>query len=304
VLNNPFVSHSDVPVAGGPLRVAHAGASVADAESVVLAVHGITASHLAWQAVGRDLVGDGRVCLLAPDLRGRGRSSTLPGPYGMSAHVDDLLAVLDELGAPPVVLGGHSMGAYVAALLAADHPERVSKLVLVDGGLAIPVPSDTDPEELLAKTLGPALERLGVTFATRGDYLALWRNHPALKDWWNDDVEAYVEYDVEAVDGDGVRSVVSPDAVSADSRALLFDEETRTAISRVRAPTWLLRSPRGLLNEEDRPLLPRDVLDEFVAAHPEAHVENVEGTNHYTLLLGDGPGPARVAAAFRSALQR
>jgi hypothetical protein len=98
--------------------------------------------------------------------------------------------------------------------------------------------------------------------------------------------------------------VVSPDAVSADSRELMLDEDTRTALSRVRAPVWLLRSPRGLLDEPDHPLIPQDMLDEFAAGHPAAHVENVEGTNHYTLLLGQGPGPSRVAAAFRAALGR
>ena len=239
------------------------------------------------------------------DLRGRGRSAQLPAPYGMAAHVADLVAVLDQVGATSVVLGGHSMGAYVAARLAAEHPQRVSKLVVVDGGLPIPVPADADPEELLAKALGPALERIGVTFPTREDYLAMWRAHPALADAWNADIEAYAAYDLEIVDGAerpaGVRSVVSADAVTTDSRELMVDDETRTALGRVRAPVWLVRSPRGLLNEEDRPLIPRDVLDEYVATHPDAHVENVEGTNHYSLLLGEGPGPSRVTAAFRAA---
>jgi hypothetical protein len=135
----------------------------------------------------------------------------------------------------------------------------------------------------------------------------MWRAHPAFLASWNSDVEAYVQYDLEAAPSaelpDGVRSVVSPDAVMADGRELMVDEETRTALSRVRAPVWLLRSPRGLLNEADHPLIPREMLDEFAAADPEAHVENVEGTNHYTLLLGQGPGPSRVAAAFRAALE-
>jgi hypothetical protein len=184
----------------------------------------------------------------------------------------------------------------------------VSNLVLVDGGLPIPVPADKDPEEVLESTLGPALKRLGVRFPTREDYIAMWRAHPALAAWWNFDVEAYVEYDLESTPTaelpDAVRSVVSPDAVRADSRDLMLDEETRTALSRVRAPVWLLRSPRGLQDEADRPLIPRDTLAEFAAADPEAHVETVEETNHYTLLLGEGPGPPRVAEAFRAALER
>jgi pimeloyl-ACP methyl ester carboxylesterase len=300
-MNDPFASRSEVPVAGGVLTVARAGPSPHEAEGVVVAVHGITASHVAWQAIARELVAETGVCVVAPDLRGRGRSARLPGPYGIAAHVADLLALLDHVDAGPVVLGGHSMGAYVAARLAAENPERIGSLVVVDGGLPIPVPEDTDPEELLAKTLGPALDRLGVTFPSRADYLALWRAHPAFAQSWNADVETYVQYDLETVGG-GVRSVVSADAVRTDSRDLMVDEETRTALAGVRAPVWLVRSPRGLLNEADRPLIPRDVLDEYVAAHPHAHVENVEGTNHYTLMLGEGPGPARVTAAFRAAL--
>jgi lipase len=302
------VTRCDVTVAGGSLRVARAGASIESADCVVVAVHGITASHMGWRAVARELAQEPGVCVLAPDLRGRGRSSGLPGPYGMAAHVADLLALLDQLATGPVVLGGHSMGAYVATQLASTHPERVSSVVLADGGLPIPVPADRDPEELLAATLGPALKRLGVTFPGRDEYVAMWRAHPAFQASWNSDVEAYVDYDLEpapsAEHPGGVRSVVSPDAVSADSRELMLDEDTRTALSRVRAPVWLLRSPRGLLDEPDHPLIPQDMLDEFAAGHPEAHVENVEGTNHYTLLLGQGPGPSRVAAAFRAALGR
>jgi hypothetical protein len=38
-----------------------------------------------------------------------------------------------------------------------------------------------------------------------------------------------------------------------------------------------------------------------MAAHPAAVVEQVEGVNHYTLLVGDSPGPSRVAAAIEAA---
>jgi lipase len=304
VMSDPFVTRFELPVPGGRLHVARAGPAARRADSVVVAVHGITASHMAWSGVTRHLVADSGICVLAPDLRGRGRSSQLPGPYGIPTHVADLLAILDREGGPRVVLAGHSMGAYVAARLAAEHPELVSNLVLIDGGLPIPVPSDMNPDEALAKTLGPAAERLAQTFPTRADYLAMWHAHPAFASSWNADVEAYVNYDLEPAGDiahpDAVRSVVSVDAMSTDGKELLLDEATRTAAMRALAPVRILRAPRGLL-DDDRPLIPPDVLADFLAERPDAHSETVAGTNHYTILLGRGPGPRRVAAAVRAA---
>jgi lipase len=304
-VDDPFVTRFELPVAGGRLNVARAGPPRRRAEGVVVALHGITASHMAWRTTARALVADTEICLLVPDLRGRGRSASLPGPYGFAAHIADLLALLDRIAAPRIVLAGHSMGAYIAARLAADHPERVSSLVLVDGGPPIPVPSDKDPDEVVAETLGPASKRLGQTFPTRADYIAMWREHPAFATSWDRDVEAYVNYDIEsahdAAHPDAVRSVVSLDAVQTDGRELVLDEESRTALDRVVAPVRLLRAPRGLL-DDDRPLIPDDVLAEFAAARPDAHVEVVPDTNHYTILLGRSPGPARVAAAVRAAV--
>jgi pimeloyl-ACP methyl ester carboxylesterase len=197
------------------------------------------------------------------------------------------------------------MGAYVAARLAAEHPERVSGLVLADGGLPLAQgPPDEDPEDVLATTLGSSLSRLGVTFAKPEDYLLMWRLHPAFAGPWDADVEAYLTYDLvnvaDAERPDAVRSVTSATAVKADGRELLLDEATRTALSHVRAPVRLLHAPRGLLDGE--PLLPAGAIEDFIAANPQARVEEVSDTNHYNILLGPGPGSARVTDAIQSEL--
>lgn len=268
----------DVPVEGGTVHVAVAGPT--SGAPVVLAVHGITASHLAWGAVAREL-GD-EVTLLSVDLRGRG-ASTKDAPYGISQHVDDLLAVLDHLEIVSPVLLGHSMGAYVVALLAARRPERASAVVLVDGGLPLPMPAGADPDAVLDATLGPAIARLRQTFESREAYHAFWRAHPAFarEGSWTPELEAYVDYDL--VDG---RSRVSEQAVRADGRDLLVDESARTAASRLAVPTLLLRAPRGLLDQPE-PLIPADVAAEWSAATPGAVVEEVPDTNHYLVTLGD-----------------
>src|ERR1700740_976307 len=115
LLDDPLSCRLEVPVAGGMLHVARAGTP--DAECVVLAVHGVTGSLMVWRTLAREL--DERICLLAPDLRGRGRSRGLPGPYGLAAHVADLIAGLDHVGASSAVLVGHSMGAFLALRLGA-----------------------------------------------------------------------------------------------------------------------------------------------------------------------------------------
>src|SRR5205814_106953 len=77
------VNPVDVPVEGGTLRVLRFGTG----PRLAVAVHGISASGMSFGAVARHLP-DGW-SLAAPDLRGRGGSAGLPGPYGMDRHAED-----------------------------------------------------------------------------------------------------------------------------------------------------------------------------------------------------------------------
>jgi lipase len=291
---DPFSARFEVPVVGGALHVARAGPPADSAECVVLAAHGVTASLMAWLTVAREL--DERICLLAPDLRGRGRSATLPPPYGMAAHVADLIAVLDHVGAGSAVLTGHSMGAYIAARLAAEQPERAAGLVLLDAGLPVPPPDDPDT---LDAAVANAVMRLSITFATADQYVQGWRAHPAFARAWDEDIEAYARYDL-VENGGAVRCAASAAAVRTDTREMVLDEGTRTALDRVHASAQLLRAEHGLF--DDDPLIPADALHAFAETHPLVRVEEVPDVNHYTLVMGHSPGPRRVAAALGASL--
>ena len=222
----------DVPVRDGLLRVGcwqHG-----EPERVVLAVHGITSSHRAWSLVAERLVEQPGTLVLAPDLRGRGRSADLPGPYGMAQHVEDLVAVLASCAAgSPAVLAGHSMGGFVAALLAAERPELVSALVLVDGGVPLVLPAGWSLTEAARVGLGPAATRLERTFADRAEYRQFWREHPAFADGFSAAVQDYVDYDLRP-DGPPWRSSSVPEAMFTDHAEQFTDGPPARAWSRVR----------------------------------------------------------------------
>jgi pimeloyl-ACP methyl ester carboxylesterase len=293
--SDPFQTYYDVPVAGGALSVARAGPAPEAGGTVVLALHGMTSCHMAYRTVARELCGDGgQICVLAPDLRGRGRSAPLPEPYGMAVHIADLIAVLDHAGAERAIVVGHSMGCNIAARFAAEHPERAAAVVLLDGGLPVLsediLDDDDDEEEGEPRGL---LDRLESTFATVEGYLAYWRRHPALDEAWDEDIDAFVRCDF-VEDEYGVRCVVSLTAVVTDIAELTFDGLTRSSVSRVRAPVRLMRAERGLF--DDDPVIPLPELETFLRDHPHVSVEMVPDVNHYTIIMGGGHGPRRVAA--------
>lgn len=283
------------PVEGGALAGTfwHADAP----GPAVLGLSGITANHRSYAALAARL----EQPLLAVDSRGRGRSRDLPPPFTLVQHADDAARALDAAGLERAVVVGHSMGAFVATRLAERHPDRVTALVLVDGGLPLrPVPATADltPEDLL----GPAIERLRMTFDSRDAYRDFWREHPAFGPYWSAAVEDYVDYDLQEIDG-ALRPSANPDAVLANLVELDGRDgytEAVEAVERRGLPRVLLTSPRGLF-DEPAPLYDAQWLAGWRERLPGLPVHEVPGTNHYTILLGSGVDA--VARAVRSLLE-
>ena len=99
-------------------------------EHVLVLVHGFAASNAWWYTQMLPLARRSRV--IAPDLRGHGRSEHAPEGYTILQMADDLAALLDELGVTqPVVLAAHSAGGFVITEFALRYPQRVDRLVLI-----------------------------------------------------------------------------------------------------------------------------------------------------------------------------
>jgi pimeloyl-ACP methyl ester carboxylesterase len=94
----------------------------------VLLLHGYTDSSRVWTILAPQLT---RHRLIIPDQRGHGASDAPACCYAMSQLAEDARLLLDALGIERAAVAGHSMGSMVAQVLAAEHPERVTRIALI-----------------------------------------------------------------------------------------------------------------------------------------------------------------------------
>ncbi len=122
------LSKSVIPSPVGPQAVFKGGSG-----PVLVLLHGAGDQAAAWSIVAPKLL-PGRT-LVVPDLAGHGDSAPEKGPLPVETLLSGLSAVLDE-AAPKekITIVGNSLGAWLACLWAKDHPERVERIVLVNGG--------------------------------------------------------------------------------------------------------------------------------------------------------------------------
>ncbi|PXX69058.1 lipase [Nocardia tenerifensis] len=100
----------------------------------VLALHGMTGHGKRWEDLAVNHLPDLRI--IAPDLRGHGRSSALP-PWTFEAVADDLVELLEAETTEPVTVVGHSFGGACAMYLARRRPDLIRGLVLLDPAIGL-----------------------------------------------------------------------------------------------------------------------------------------------------------------------
>ena len=140
---------------------------------VAVLLHGLTASGADWQIFGTGL--GRRFRVIAPDARGHGATDWTEH-YSIESMRDDVVDLMDGLGVLAAAVIGHSMGAVVAYLLAATHPDRVRALVLEDP----PPPVPADPPREVPDGPQPGVD---VDWRAVAQFLR-WRNDPDPV-WWS-----------------------------------------------------------------------------------------------------------------------
>jgi pimeloyl-ACP methyl ester carboxylesterase len=121
--------------------------------SVLVFVHGAGDESGTWSSVAAPLVS--RYRLVIPDLAGHGRSAPATGPLSVGQVLSGFDAVMQHAAREPAVLVGNSLGAWVALLYARAHPDRVARLVLVNGGA---LKGDRPDLSLIPKTRAEAAQ--------------------------------------------------------------------------------------------------------------------------------------------------
>lgn len=101
-----------------------------------IVIPGITSPAITWDFAIRELADVARLYVL--DLRGRGLSDRGPTDYSVAACAADVAAVTRALKLDRPILLGHSLGARIAAVAGAEHPELFRSLILVDPPLSGP----------------------------------------------------------------------------------------------------------------------------------------------------------------------
>ncbi|HPW56809.1 MAG: alpha/beta fold hydrolase [Thermoanaerobaculaceae bacterium] len=145
----------------------------------VVLLHGFPLSSAIWDPIRPSLES---VCrLVTPDLRGMGRSERPAGSYSLEVLAEDVLRLVDALALERFVLGGHSMGGYVALRFAARWPERLAGLVFVGSKAeADPPPGRVVRQEAIAEIGRYGAERYLEGFVPRLVGRTTHQEHPEL----------------------------------------------------------------------------------------------------------------------------
>ena len=245
------------------------------APTVVL-VHGGKDHARNWDRVARALRHDYHV--IAPDLRGHGDSGwAIGGTYAIWDFVLDLAQLVEALGEGPVTLVGHSLGGAVTLHYAGTFPERVERLVAIEG--MGPPPA---MEKQLAST--PAHERIQRWVESmRGLAARTPRRYPTIEEAAERMQEANPHLTAElarhltvhgvARNEDGTFSWKFDNYVRAFAPARFRAEDTRELWSRIDCPVLLMRGTESWARDPEK--------DGRMSAFKDARLVNIEGAGHW-----------------------
>ena len=244
---------------------------------VVVLLHGFPLDRTMWEHQVEAVGALYRV--ITPDLRGHGETPSPEGIYPIDDMADDVIELLDALRiTEPVVLGGLSMGGYVALSIAVRHPKRLRGLMLLDTKAEADTPEAAAQREVLARTIEEAGSTAAVAEAMLPKMLAptTKARHPEL-----------------ARHLDRQFRHASPMGLAGALRGMAVRPDRTPDLHRIATPTLVLAGA-------DDAITPPAGMKTLAEALPSAHFVEVPDAGHLSPLENAEATNAAILAFFKS----
>ena len=182
--------------------------------------------------------------IIAPDLRGHGRSFR-PDSIGNWSYVaDDVAALVSSLSAGPLIVVGHSMGGFVAALVAARLPGRFSSLLLVDPVLMPPGHYSAAAEDAEVDPSDHPVSRRRNVWDSADQMIARFADRPPYNSWKPEVLADYCRYGLVPA-ADGGLELACPPHLEASAYLGSAGRDIYPLIAKIDCPVTVLRARNG-----------------------------------------------------------
>ena len=198
--------------------------------TVVLALHGLASSCHWYDLVMPYLAGTYRC--IALEQRGHGRTDQPAKGYDWQTLATDVVEAMDQLGLEQAAILGHSWGGHVALSVASKYPERLSRLVMIDGGFLDPTKWEGSTWDTFSERFRPRQ-----VSGARQEFLEGLRQQ--LSECWSDQLEAIVMSMVSEGPDGAVRDILEP-SNHAQVLEAMWNEPPSTMYHLVRCPTLIV----------------------------------------------------------------
>lgn len=199
-------------------------------DSPILALHGLASSANWYERLASRL--SLKHHIVAPDQRGHGQTTQASTGYDWQTLAADAIRVLDHLGLEQAAVLGHSWGGNVAINVAARFPERVSKLVMIDGGFLDGHLLPDASWEVFQNRYAPRN-----VSGTRQEFLA--RISEQLEDCWGDDLERIVLTMVYEDEEGQIQDILRP-SNHAQVLDAMWGEPPSVTLPNIQCPTLIV----------------------------------------------------------------
>jgi len=243
-------------------------------DSPILFLHGLTANAHAFDGLIEEGIAE-KNRLIIPDMRGRGESERPAFGYSIADHAEDILGLLDHVQLDKISIAGHSFGGLLGLYMAANYPDRIEKLCILDAAAQM----NPRTPEMLAFAVG----RLDKKYESFAEYINEVKQAPYM-DKWDDVMLSYYRADVMKTEEGGVTprsNLANIIAISMGVAQIPWEE----IIEKVAQKSILMNGLDAYTLGE--PLLPDYKAMETVEKMQNCTYLATDG-NHQTMLYGNG----------------